>query len=170
MVVYQAKKSAEDIFLTLGLAYLGQFLGHRVNELILAGSQRKGHLQIRTSHGYVIQHLVESDHPVARTGTELARRMGVSQQAVSKTVRELVRLGVAEMTRSRDGRAREVCLNQRGWEMVLDARQARAGIEARLRRCLGDRRYAEAQRALRECLKMVGGIEGIRSRRIRQPD
>jgi DNA-binding MarR family transcriptional regulator len=165
MVVNQKK----DLLLTLGLGYLGQFLGQRLNELVLAGGRQKGFSEMRASHGYVIQHLVESDRPVSRTGTELARRMGVSQQAASKSIAELARLGVVEVTQSKDRRAKEIGLSSRGWQGVQRARRHRARLEERLRRHVGARRYSGAQATLRDCLKLLGGVERIRSRRMRQP-
>src|SRR5262249_4435934 len=141
-----SKPEEEDLVSTLGLGYLGQFLGQRVNELVLAGGKRKGFSEMRISHGYVIQHLVDSDRPVSRTGTELARRMGVSQQAASKAVRELVRIGAVEITRSKDRRAKDVRLSNRGWEMVLHTRQYRSRLEAKLLDHVGPGRYSDAQR------------------------
>ena len=163
-------RTEEDLFLALGLSYLGQFLGQRVNELVIASGKRKGYREMRASHGYVIQHLVEADRPVSRTGTELARRMGVSQQAASKAVRELASLGVVEIRRLADRRAKEVRLSARGWEIVLHARKSRTALEEKLVRHVGARRYAKAQRTLRDCLTLLGGVERIRSRRIRQPE
>jgi DNA-binding MarR family transcriptional regulator len=170
MVVNRTRTPGEDLFLQLGLAYLSQFLAQRVNELVLAGGKRQGFREMRISHGYLIQHLVESDCPVSRTGTELARRLGVSQQAASKSVGELARLGVVEIRRLADRRAKEVCLSKRGWEMVLQARKSRAGIEAKLIRQVGSRRYRDAQRTLSDCLELLGGVDRIRSRRVREPE
>ena len=157
-----------DLLLNLGLGYLGQFLGQRMNELVLAEGRRRGLTQMRTSYGYIVQHLVETDGPVSRTGSELARRMGVSQQAASKAIAELVRLGVIEVSVSGDRRAKQVRLSQRGWDAVKRTRRYRATLEKKLARHVGDRRYAAAQKTLRECLMLLGGVERIRSRRIRE--
>ena len=168
-----AKKGArreDGLLMTLGLGYLGQFLGQRVNELVIAGGKRKGFTQMRASHGYVIQHLVETDSPVARTGSDLARRMGVTQQAASKAIAELVRLGVVEVTASEDRRAKQVSLSTSGWAAVQWARRYRARLEDRLLRGVGAKQYAQAQETLRECLTLLGGVDRIRSRRIRQPE
>lgn len=169
MVVNETEKQKDDLLLTLGLGYLSQFLGQRVNELVLAYGRRKGFSRMRVSYGYVIQHLVESDRPISRTGSELARRMGVTQQAASKSVLELQKMGVVKITRSKDPRAKEVSLTNRGWEMVRSVRKFRAGFETKLRRHLGARRYAETQQALRECLQLLGGVERINSRRVCEP-
>jgi DNA-binding MarR family transcriptional regulator len=170
MVVKTAAHPKDDLLVTLGLGYLGQFLSQRVNELVLAHGRRKGFAQMRTSYGYVIQHLVERDHTVSRTGSELARRMGVSQQAASKAIAELVRLGVVEVTACEDRRAKQVSLSARGWDAVQMGRRYRASVEERLRRHVGHQRYAEAQKTLRDCLGLLGGVDRIRSRRIRQPE
>ncbi len=42
MIVKRAEKPEGDVFLTLGLGYLGQFLGQQVNELVLAGGKAVG--------------------------------------------------------------------------------------------------------------------------------
>ena len=70
----------------LDLSHLALFLGLRVNELVVTRMTRAGFRNVRESHGYLIQHLIESDRSI----TELARRMEVSQQAASKSVAELV--------------------------------------------------------------------------------
>ena len=160
----------DDPLAALGLGYLGQFLGQRVNELVLASGRRQGFARMRMSQGYVIQHLVAKDHPVSRTGSELARRMGVSQQAASKTVAELVDLGVLEVTESKDRRKKQVSLSARGWDAVQRARADRARVEKRLLKEVGIRRYAQAQSTLRKCLVVLGEADRIRSRRVRQPE
>jgi DNA-binding MarR family transcriptional regulator len=170
MVVQRSGKPQDDLFLTLGLGYLGQFLAQRVNELVLASCERKGFSGMRTSHGYVVQHLVETDRPVPRTGTDLARRMGVTQQAVSKTIAELVRLGVVEITPAEDRRAKQVSLSARGWDAVQQARQSRSRVEDRLLRHIGPQRYSEVQSTLRDCLTLLGGVNRIKRRKIRQPE
>src|SRR5262245_3908345 len=55
----------------LPLTHLAMFLGLRVNELIVERGRAAGFRQFRESHGFVIQHLIESE----RTITELANRM-----------------------------------------------------------------------------------------------
>ena len=169
MVVIQAQRRNDDLFVSLGLGYLGQFLGARMNELILASNRRRGFAQMRTSYGYVIQHLVDADHPVSRTGSELARRMGVSQQAASKMIAELVQLGVVEVEAAADRRAKKVSLTASGWAGVQQARRYRARLEGRLMRAVGAKQYSEARETLRACLSLLGGVERIRSRRIRAP-
>ena len=56
---------------TLPLTHLAFFVGLRANELIVERGRATGLPGFRESHGFVIQHLIESD----RTITELAGRM-----------------------------------------------------------------------------------------------
>jgi DNA-binding MarR family transcriptional regulator len=52
---------------------------------VLARLAELGFGDTRMSHGYVVQGLLAGD----RTVTDLAERLGISVQAVSKTVREM---------------------------------------------------------------------------------
>lgn len=147
----------------LDLGYLALFLGLRFNELVAAQLAGKGFGDIRESHGYVIQHLIDQD----RTITELAGRMEVTQQAASKVVAELIKLGALEVAVARDRRTKRIRLSRRGWRAVKLARKVRAQIEKRLMKAVGLTRYDEAKRILLRALDELGGVERIQSRRIR---
>jgi len=173
MVVNKNRRRQDDVLASLGIGYLGLFLGQRMNEIIIAQSRRRGLPQMRESYGYVIQHLVGKDGRVARTGSELARRMGVSQQAASKAVTELVRLGVVCIVPppdTADRRAKLLTLTDIGWARVTEARRAREHLEMQLERQLGTARYASIRTALRECLGLMGGVARIRNRQVRPPE
>jgi DNA-binding MarR family transcriptional regulator len=149
----------------LDLGYLGFFLGLRVNELVMDRMAAAGFENVRESHGFVIQHLIDAD----RTITELAERMAVTQQAASKVVAELVDLGVLVASPGEDRRAKRIRLSRRGWEAVRLGRRARRQIEARLAKAVGARGYAAARATIARCLDTLGGVERIRARRIRSP-
>lgn len=153
-------------FSALDLAYLGQFLGMRVNQLVKEDLQSAGFVNIRESHGYVIQHLIESERSI----TELAARMEVTQQAASKVVAELSKLGIVEILPAADRRAKIVRLSDRGVEAVQFGRQARKRIERRLIQALGSEPYKLAKTTLSLGLETLGGIERIRARRIQPPE
>ena len=121
--------------------------------------------QVRESHGYLIQHLIESD----RTITELARRMEVTQQAASKAVAELTALGVLEVLPGLDRREKTVRLSDRGWTLIRMGRRIRRGIERRLIRLAGPQEYEKAKSILIACLDGLGGTAKIRSRRVLPP-
>ena len=149
----------------LDLAYLGMFLGLRVNEIVRERGATRGFRGLRDSHGYVVQHLIDTD----RTITELAQRMEVSQQAASKSVAELVEQGILESLPHDDGRARTIRLSTRGWAAVRFARATRRSIDVKLRRRVGRKRFEEARSVLLECLTLIGGVGRVRSRRVRPP-
>jgi len=147
----------------LDLGYLGLFLGLRCNELVAARMVAKGFANVRESHGYVIQHLIDEDRSI----TELAERMEVTQQAASKVVAELIRVGAVEAVTAQDRRSKRIRLARRGWRAVKVARKLRTQLEARLVKMLGAKPYAEAKAILVKCLTELGGVERIKSRRIR---
>jgi len=149
----------------LDLAYLGFFLGLRVNELVLEKGVAAGLRGMRESHGYVVQHLIESDRSI----TELARRMNVSQQAASKSIAELVKYGVVESRPASDRRARRIRLSKHGWDAVRSSRRIRRTIEMRLQRAVGEKPYDNAKATLMACLDALGGLSRVRTRRIRVP-
>ena len=165
MVVQSSEKGAGTVLPQLDLGYLALFLGLRVNELVMERMAAAGFAQIRESHGFVIQHLIESERSI----TELAERMEVTQQAASKVVAELIELGALEATAGEDRRAKRIRLSKRGWQVVQLGRRERRGIDRRLRASAGEKNYAAARSILEECLKALGGIERIESRRVRHP-
>jgi DNA-binding MarR family transcriptional regulator len=149
----------------LDLAYVGMFLGLRVNEIVRERGARAGFRGLRDSHGYVVQHLIDAE----RTITELAQRMEVSQQAASKSVAELVKHGILESRPHEDGRARTIRLSKRGWAAIRFARRTRKSVDAKFRRLVGRKRYDDAKAVLIECLKSVGGMGRVRSRKVHPP-
>jgi DNA-binding MarR family transcriptional regulator len=156
---------ANDVDLTdLDLGYLAQFVGQRINDLVLEKLDAEGFGDLRVSHGYVIQHLLGGP----RTISDLAARLGVSQQGASKTVAELVALGYLEASPARDRRARSISLSERGRASVAVARRLRARIEQRLASKHGSA-LAKARELLAKVLEELGGAEAIRSRTVREP-
>ena len=149
----------------LDLGHLALFLGLRVNELVMKRMETAGFRGVRESHGYLIQHLIESERSI----TELARRMGVTQQAASKTVAELIGLGMLEAVPARDRRAKRIRLSERGWRCVQMGRRTRARMDARLAASAGRENYEQAKASLLTCLQLLGGVGRIRARRVRAP-
>lgn len=161
MVVKSAKLELSDI----DLGHLALFLGLRINQLVMAQMARAGYRNLRESHGYVIQNLIES----GRTITELARRMAVTQQAASKSVAELVRFGVLEETPGLDRRSKIIRLSEKGWKAVHTSRRMRTTIHRRIQKSLGASAYERTRGSLIACLNALGGAEAVRTRRVIQP-
>jgi DNA-binding MarR family transcriptional regulator len=149
----------------LDLAYLGFFLGLRVNQLTMDRMRRLGFRGVRESHGYLIQHLIESERSI----TELARRMEVTQQFASKAVAELAGLGIVVVSGGVDRRAKRVKLSAAGWTLIRKGRSFRKSIQARLIRSVGAPDYAAASAIVSCCLEALGGMAQVQSRRVRAP-
>ncbi len=151
---------------SLDLGHLALFLGLRVNQLVLERLAEAGLTGARESHGYLIQHLIESERSI----TELAARMEVTQQAASKMVAELMKIEMVEVAASgEDRRAKAVRLSEHGWDVVNQTRGIRKQLHADLARDLGAKDYKRARRILLEALDKLGGLDTILSRRVRAP-
>ena len=149
---------------SVDLATLSALAGDLSSEYLLQRVRERRHPFVRISHGYVFQHLIDATPTV----TELAQRLGVTQQAASKSVVELEQLGyIVRQADSVDNRVRRVTLTPAGREVVETGRDARAGLESRLREIVGDDDLAAAKRAIAVLLDEVGGIEAVRGRRVR---
>ncbi|MBX7101225.1 MAG: MarR family transcriptional regulator [Myxococcaceae bacterium] len=145
---------------SLDLGYLAQFLGDAVNAEVL---KALGNARLKVSHGYVVQHLLGGPRSIG----ELAGLLGVTQQAVSKTVREMGPL--VKPAPSDDRREHRVALSARGLATVQATRAHRQGLDRRLRKRLGDRRVDAARALLLEALELLGGLDDVRHRRVRRP-
>ncbi len=124
----------------------------------------RGFADLRTAHGHVVQHVVDGPRRVG----DIAARMGVTQQAVSKSLQELVRLGIVDlMVDPGDARARVASLTPRGRSAIEEARRARAEVEHDLRDRHGARRIATLRRVLVAELEARGLAAAIATRSIR---
>jgi len=140
------------------LTLLGDAISHEVVEALRGTGLRHG-------HGYVIQRLVNGP----ATATEMAEELGVTQQAVSKVVTELVSLGHLEFVPDlADRRRRPVQLTAEGKLAVERARKTRHALDSRLREALGQRDFDRTMNALRVALDVLGLAERV-ERRAAQP-
>lgn len=149
----------------LDLGQLAFFLGQAQNEAVLKQLHAAGFDGIRIAHGYLVQHVVEGDRSV----TELAERMGVTQQAVSKVVGELSELGYLEQAPSDDARVRRVRLSMRGRDMLETTRRLRRDLERKLLHGASPAVVRQAKALLATALERLGGVDALRARRVRQP-
>ena len=120
-----------------------QLLAEVLNGEVLA-RLRGEHPELRYSHGFVFQQLVEGPRAVG----EVAENLGVTSQAVSKAARELTALGYLERTPDPvDARVRRLALTARGRAAVEASRAARAALNRELSRSAGRRARARPPRA-----------------------
>jgi DNA-binding MarR family transcriptional regulator len=119
---------------------------------------------LRPGHGYFVQRLLTGP----ATATEMARALGVSQQAASKAVGELVGLGyVALSTDNSDRRRKTASLTGRGREAVRRSRLARAALDRRLRGAIGEAPFATALDALHRAMEELDLATAVRTRTVR---
>ncbi len=112
-------RRARPVDPTTDLGLLSLVVATGVTERISERLAAAGFDDVRDSHGYVVQGLLAGDTTV----TQLGARVGISAQAVSKTVRELERAGyVARGTDASDRRSRPLRLTARGEQLVEASR------------------------------------------------
>jgi DNA-binding MarR family transcriptional regulator len=93
----------------------------RINEGVVA----RGFEGVRPAHGFAFARLA----PDGATVTELAGHLGVTKQAASQLVEEIVRKGYAERrAHPADARARLVVLTELGWACTRAAEEAAAEV------------------------------------------
>jgi DNA-binding MarR family transcriptional regulator len=146
----------------LDLPTLAALAGSAANRHLLRRLRDNGYAGVRTSHGYVIQNLIDESPTVG----ELADRLGVTQQAASKTVVEMEGLGlVARAPDPADSRVRRVTLTSRGHALLAAGRAARAELEQAVGADVGD--LDGARRALVSLLRHTGELAAVTRRRVR---
>jgi DNA-binding MarR family transcriptional regulator len=157
-----SRPRAVDPTADVGLLALAVASG--VTDRIAEELREAGYADVRDSHGFVVQGLLAGDTTV----TQLAARLGVSAQAVSKTVTELERAGYVRRGRDPDdARARPLRLTARGEAMVDASRRARLASARDLQRWLGTRDTTELVRLLQHAAERYGGLEMLATRRLR---
>jgi DNA-binding MarR family transcriptional regulator len=157
-MVTQPRLYDEDVVLWTQL--LAEVLNAEVLEAMRAG----GHPDVRYSHGFLFQQLVEGPRAVG----EVAANLGVTSQAVSKAARELEALGYLERTPDpEDARVRRLALTARGRDALETGRAARAALNRRLADALGAGRTEAAAATLADAMRELGAMDAVRGRRIR---
>jgi DNA-binding MarR family transcriptional regulator len=145
---------APPIDFTAGLSVIGA----AVDEHVLLELRRARLRGLRKGHAYIIQRLVVGP----ATASQMAESLGVTQQAVSKAVGELIALGYVRQSVDRaDRRRRPLSLTARGRRAVEVSRAARSAIEDRIRAAGGPRRLASAKAVLAVTADVLGIAEQI---------
>ncbi|KAF5998184.1 MULTISPECIES: MarR family winged helix-turn-helix transcriptional regulator [Streptomyces] len=111
-------ENSEAMALTAALLAAAGDLTRRIND----GVEARG-FEVRPAYGFAFTRLA----PDGATVTDLATHLGVTKQAASQLVDELVRKGYAERRPyPGDARARLVVLTDRGWACTRAAEEAAA--------------------------------------------
>jgi DNA-binding MarR family transcriptional regulator len=105
-----------------------------------------GYAEATPGHLAALRHLDPEGLQISR----LAEDAGVSRQAMSEMVRELMARGwVKKEPDPDDGRAKLITYTAEGHELIAEAREAVAEIEDELVDMLGEEAYGELRNALR---------------------
>jgi DNA-binding MarR family transcriptional regulator len=151
-----------DADLSLASLFTGWALADEIQRRLAAD----GFEDARFADGVVFQHLVSG--PV--TISTLAERLGVTQQAASKSVVDLEKRGyLSREPDPADARARQVVLTARGDAVIAAARKHRSALDAELRQALGDHRVEAARRLLVDVISRLGASPALRARAVRPP-
>ncbi|GEQ98996.1 hypothetical protein JCM17844_26330 [Iodidimonas gelatinilytica] len=106
----------------------------------------KGHDKLTGAHLTFFCHL----NCGVTHASEVARRMGISRQAVYKITRELQRIGALELREDPDDkRQKTIIMTDLGERVALDTRVSMAEVEAHLREVVGLRRFESMAQILR---------------------
>ncbi|MGI5424829.1 MarR family winged helix-turn-helix transcriptional regulator [Streptomyces sp. CA-179760] len=112
-------QNSEAMALSAALLAAAGGLTQRIHEGVVA----RGFEGLRPAHGFAFARLA----PDGATVTDLAVHLGVTKQAASQLVDEMVRKGYAERrAHPGDARARLVVLTARGWSCTRAAEEAAA--------------------------------------------
>ncbi|MFK4103679.1 MarR family winged helix-turn-helix transcriptional regulator [Streptomyces sp. NPDC019531] len=114
-------QNSEALSLAAALLSTASDLTRRINDGVVA----RGFEGVRPAHGFAFTRLA----PDGATVTELAGHLGVTKQAASQLVDEIVRKGYAERRpHPEDARARLVVLTEQGWACARAAEEAAAEV------------------------------------------
>lgn len=121
----------------------------QLEEAVLRRQHAGGFTDIRPAHGAVFAHVP----PEGIRLTDLAKRAGMSKQAMSELVLDMEALGYLERTPDPDdGRSRLIGFTKRGWAAIDNALDAFDDMEAELGARIGVTRVAELRRTLERML------------------
>ncbi len=165
--MYLRNVSASDVPGDHDVVLLLEACAARLGDDVLAQVRADHGDDVRFRDGYVFQHLLDGPKSIS----ELADRLGVTQQAMSKQVGDLLRRELVVKHRDpKDGRAWLVSLSDRGLGVIEAGRRARASIARQLVADMG----ADSMRSLVEDLVLLsettGAMEHLMNRRLRPED
>lgn len=144
-------QNSDAMALSAALLAAAGDLAQRIHEGVVA----RGFADLRPAHGFAFARLA----PDGASVTELAAHLGVTKQAASQLVDEVVRKGYAErLPHPGDARARLVVLTERGRACTRAAEEAAAEVVGEWAGLLGERDL----RVLRDVLARIAPYGPVR--------
>ena len=144
-------------------ASVGQLLfksARLLNERALARVNREtGQPALRPAHTNLFPHI---DFEGTRL-SDVAKRIGITKQAVGQLVADLEQMGVVELLADPDdGRAKLVRFTSKGLAAIRHGLDVLRGIEAQLAERIGDRHYRALHHALSALVPALEQLDGDR--------
>lgn len=118
------------------------------------GLRTKGFTDLRPAHFVVFQHI----GPEGSRLTELAEQAQITKQSMGSLVNHMEACGYVErQIDPQDGRAKIVCLTERGQQLNNAAREILSQIEQGWAEQLGDERIAQLKQTLKDLIALNDG-------------
>ncbi|SEF32153.1 Winged helix DNA-binding domain-containing protein [Amycolatopsis pretoriensis] len=150
----------------LDLSLVALFAGWAMTDEVQRRLADRGLGDLRFNDGVVIQHVLAAPLSI----TALAERMGVTQQAASKAVKDLENRGLLQrITDPADARTKLLHLTEHARQAVEVTRDLRRDLETELETEFGAGRVEDARALLAAVIGRFGGDDAIRARRVRPP-
>ncbi len=139
----------------------------RLDNDVLARVRSEVGDDVRFKDGYVFQHLIDEPQSIS----ELARRLGVTQQAASKQVADLRGRHLVRKDRDpNDARSWLVSLTARGYRVIESGRRARSAVADELARELGGPSFQSLVEHLVLLSDRTDAMRHMMDRRLRPDD
>ena len=116
------------------------------------GLKLKGFTDLRPAHFVVFQHI----HPEGSRLTDLAEQAQITKQSMGSLVNHMEACGYVErLPDPDDGRAKIVCLTEKGWSLNTAAREILGQIELGWAEQLGDERMDQLKQTLKDLIELI---------------
>ena len=148
----------------LDLGSLAYFVGLGFNQAVASALHAEGYEGITPSFGFVVQHLIGGP----KSATQLAALLGITQQAVSKRLRDMSEAGLLAEFDSADARQRLVGLSTQGLRLVARTRTLRVDVCARMLQNVTAADADTAKAVLLAAMSRLDLLDAVQNRRIRE--
>jgi DNA-binding MarR family transcriptional regulator len=119
---------------------------------MLREAHRRGHTQIRPAHDPVFATLPSA----GARASDMASRAGITKQSMGEAIRDMVDLGLLEMTEDpSDRRAKLVTFTDAGLEVAQDGKRHMYELEQRWIEKFGEENYETAREVLEGIVELM---------------
>jgi len=123
---------------------------------MLHAAHERGHTQIRPAHDPVFATLPEQ----GARASDMAARAGITKQSMGEAIRDMVSLGLLEMSEDpTDRRAKLVTYTDAGLEVARDGKRHMYALEQQWKEKFGEEEYETAREVLEGIIEMMTPVE-----------